>query len=129
MIFSGMYFCLPSCGLLTIFLNFMVFLFCFFLCLRLFKDDSIARLVDGPSEKPNIGRVQVEYDNILTDVCFEGNMNTDRSWTSSNLKVLCTQLGYPGALKTYNITIQNNPSLSNMFTDDYKCGSSKFSVS
>ena len=105
-------------------------LFLSLLRLRLFKDSSIPRLVDGPSKRPNIGRVQVQYDNILTDVCFEGDSAYDRLWTrNNNLKVLCTQLGYPGALMTSNITTQNTPSLSDMFTDDYKCGYSKFSVS
>ena len=64
----------------------------------------------------------------MTDVCFEGNDDNDRSWTSANLKVLCTQLGYPGALMASNITVQNNPSLSDMFTNDYKCGSGKVST-
>ena len=89
------------------------------------KDDSTVRLIDGPYERPNIGRVQVQYDDTLTDVCFEGNRSEDILWNwpaNINLKVLCKQLGYPGALMTSSIKIQNDSSLANIFTDDYKCG-------
>ena len=96
-----------------------------FFCNIFFTDYTTTHLVDGPS--PNVGRVQVQYDDALTDVCFEGNGN-DESWTYdnlANLKVLCRQLGYPGYLMTSSITAQNSVSVANVFTDDYKCREGK----
>ena len=83
-------------------------------------------MVDGHSERPNIGRVQVQYDDLLTDVCFEGNRadGKDKLWAYKklvNLKVLCENLGYPGALMTSGITPPNNLTVTDIFTDDYKC--------
>ena len=93
-------------------------------CMLSFTDTSVIHLVDGPSKRPNIGRVQVQYDDLLTDVCFEGNREDggDKLWNLLSLKILCQNLEYPGALMTSNITVSNNLTVTNVFTDDYKCG-------
>ena len=62
----------------------------------LFIDYTSIHLVDRPPSRPNVGRVQVQYDDTVTDVCFEGNDGNDRPWNVYNLQGLCKQLGYPG---------------------------------
>ncbi|XP_072022780.1 uncharacterized protein [Amphiura filiformis] len=84
---------------------------------------SAVYLVDNPPGRPNIGRLQVQYDEIVTDVCFVGSAN-DRSWDSvqlNNLEALCNQLGYPGSLLTYSVELDDNSSVAARYTDDYIC--------
>ncbi|XP_072016830.1 galectin-3-binding protein-like [Amphiura filiformis] len=67
---------------------------------------SAVYLVDNPPERPNIGRLQIQYDDIMTDVCFMGQ-GDDLPWDDSklnniNLKVsivLCLQSYTDGVLQ------------------------------
>ncbi|XP_072017655.1 egg peptide speract receptor-like [Amphiura filiformis] len=88
---------------------------------------SSVHLANSPPDRPNIGQVQVQYDDMLTEVCFTGRRKTPWTFNNlANLKVLCKQLGYPGALMTSQVTgtgmIQGkNDSVADVYTDDYKC--------
>ena len=74
------------------------------------------------NDKPNIGRVQVEYDDEWVDVCFNGDGN-DRPWNSNTLNILCRQLGYPGSMLFRNVTIFSSSNGTSI--DDYKCRGGK----
>ena len=112
-----------------LFYSFFIFIsslfYYYFYRVLLFLDYTTVHLVDGPPHRPNVGRVQVQYDDTLTDVCFEGNRESDRSWNAENLKVLCKQLGYPGYLINSSIDGKNSESVTILFTDDYKCAAGK----
>ena len=88
----------------------------FFLVLGSFE----ARLVGGTA--PNVGRVEVKYDNIWSNVCYEGEKG-DRSWNFYNTQVLCRQLGFPGAMRQ-QAGGQGNGT-RNYITNDYRCQKGK----
>ena len=47
---------------------------------------------------PNIGRVEVKYDDTWSRVCFESKEGDTRSWSFANVQVVCKELGFPGAM-------------------------------
>ena len=47
---------------------------------------------------PNIGRVEVKYDDLLADVCYESRQSETRDWSFTNVQVVCKELGFPGAM-------------------------------
>ena len=45
---------------------------------------------------PNMGMVDVLYDNVWYDVCYDNKKGIQ--WSFSNVQVLCRELGFPGAM-------------------------------
>ena len=64
--------------------------------LYFYEDSFEVGLVSGPT--PNIGRVEVKYDDTWSSVCFESKEGDTRSWSFSNAQVTCRELGFPGAM-------------------------------
>ena len=60
----------------------------------MFKDSFRVQLVGGVTQ--NVGRLEVEYDGVRLDVCYEHN--GARRWSFYNAQVVCRELGFPGAL-------------------------------
>ena len=60
------------------------------------EDSFEVGLVGGPA--PNIGRVEVKYDDTWSGVCYESKERDTRSWSFSNVQVVCRELGFPGAM-------------------------------
>ena len=46
----------------------------------------------------NEGRVQVAYDDIWSDVCYQYEDRSSRHWSFRNTQVVCRELGFPGAM-------------------------------
>ena len=47
---------------------------------------------------PNIGRVEVRYDEAWTNVCYDSKESETRQWNIYNAQVVCRELGFPGTL-------------------------------
>ena len=62
------------------------------------------RLVGGTT--PNEGRVEVKYDDVWSNVCYEkpeselqdGQVSDTRKWSFANADVVCRELGFPGTM-------------------------------
>ena len=51
----------------------------------------------GPA--PNIGQVEVRYDDLVADVCYESRQSIKAlDWSFTNVQVVCKELGFPGAM-------------------------------
>ena len=62
----------------------------------LHEDSFHGRLVSGTAS--NMGSVEVKYDDTQYDVCYESKEGDTRSWSFSNVQVMCRELGFPGAM-------------------------------
>ena len=60
----------------------------------IFKDSFHVQLVGGVTQ--NVGRVEVKYDDIWSDVCYE--QHGVKPWSFYNAQVVCRELGFPGAM-------------------------------
>ncbi|XP_072046716.1 lysyl oxidase homolog 2-like [Amphiura filiformis] len=47
---------------------------------------------------PNIGRVEVQYDDMWASVCYQSLKQGSKSWTFENAQVVCRELGFPGTM-------------------------------
>ena len=64
------------------------------LLIIVFEDSFQVQLVGGVTQ--NVGRVEVKYDDVPSDVCFE--QNGAKPWNFDNAQVVCRELGFPGTM-------------------------------
>ena len=67
---------------------------------------------------PNVGRVEVRYDDVWANVCYEGE--GDKAWGFDNVQVLCRQLGFPGAAMIDTKGSHGNGTRKSII-NDYRC--------
>ena len=67
---------------------------CFIYTIDSFK----LQLVGGIT--PNEGRVEVKYDDVWSNVCYEKSESEGdtRKWSFANANVVCRELGFPGTM-------------------------------
>ena len=93
------------------------------LILLYFKDTFEVKLVGGSTS--NAGRVEVSYDNISSDVCYEPNTDHGtEQWSFYNTQVVCRELGFPGAMFARRGGYGDGMRKSGI--SDYRCTDSKF---
>ena len=61
-----------------------------------FSDSFSVQLLGGTA--PNMGRVEIQYDDLLADVCYESKQSETRDWSFTNVQFVCKELGFPGAM-------------------------------
>ena len=47
---------------------------------------------------PNSGRVEVKYDEVWFNVCYESDELDTSKWSFTNAEVVCNELGFPGTM-------------------------------
>ena len=47
---------------------------------------------------PNVGRVEVQYDDTWSNVCYDSRESETRQWSFYNAQVVCRELGFPGTM-------------------------------
>ena len=73
----------------------------------------------------NAGRVEVSYDEIWSDVCYEPDRGQGvEQWNFHNTQVVCRELGFPGAMFARRGGYGNRARESSI--SDYRCTDSKF---
>ena len=87
------------------------------------EDTFEMQLVGGSTS--NAGRVEVSYDDIWSDVCYEPEKDKGiEQWSFYNVQVVCRELGFPGAMFVRRGGYGNGVRESGI--SDYKCTDSKF---
>ena len=74
-------------------------------------------------EAPNIGRVEVKYDERWSNVCYDSKESETRQWNIYNAQVVCRELGYTGTMFAMRGGVGQGNRMSVL--DGYKCREGK----
>ena len=67
----------------------------------------------------NLGRVEVKYDEVWSNVCYDSKESETRQWNIYNAQVVCRELGFPGTMAARRGGVGKGDRLSAV--DGYKC--------